>query len=88
MNDVVPPRVPEEMPEEADAETNRRPDSSAAGARVERSAGGDGHRLERCAGSLLRRPLPSGQVGHLVLVVKALAERSVPSLGAPDGMGV
>ena len=88
MHDVVATAT-KEMPEDTEAEDDRRQDSPAA-LRVEghpRTHGNDPHARHARAGSSL--PLPQRQVCDVVaLRGEVLRQGAVPTLGAADGVGV
>jgi hypothetical protein len=87
MHDVVPVAMPEEVPEHAGREEERRKDPPAAAAGVQadpRSNRHDPHTAE--IRLVARLPLAESQIGHLVpRGDEALRESAVPAFRAADG---
>jgi hypothetical protein len=89
VNDVVPPPVPEQVPQDAEPEHEWRPYTPPT-SDIELHSRTDRDHADITDSSLFSViPLAEGQVRHVMAVrSKPLREVAVPALGTPDGMGV
>jgi hypothetical protein len=89
MDDVVAPAASKQVPEDARAEDQRRPDPPAT-ARVQLHARTDREDADSAnLGILVRFPLTERQIRHVVPFRRqALGQVPVPALRSPDGVRV